>query len=82
MTILTALFIFVLAAFACYLVWQWQQATPAPEPYPMPVTCNQDCRQGRDCDCFQRSCDMSVAEFDGTKLNPKATWPFPHGAKP
>lgn len=31
--------------------------------------CNKDCRQGRDCDCFQRSCDLTVKEYD--------TWPFP-----
>lgn len=32
--------------------------------------CNQNCRQGRDCDCYERSCDMSVQEYD-------AQWPFP-----
>lgn len=26
--------------------------------------CNQHCRQGRDCDCYQRSCDMAAEEYD------------------
>ena len=34
------------------------------------VKCNQNCDQGRECDCYQRSCDMTVKEFD-------ANWPFP-----
>lgn len=43
-------------------------------PYQDSFKCNHDCRQGRDCDCYQRSCDMSVQEYD--KLH--AAWPFPH----
>lgn len=31
--------------------------------------CNHDCRQGRDCDCYERSCNMTVQEYDN--------WPFP-----
>ena len=38
------------------------------------VACNQNCNQGRDCDCFQRSCDMTVKEYD-------ARWPFPTANK-
>jgi hypothetical protein len=86
MTVETVLVILVGAAFACYLVFRWQEAAVdmAVPPYQPPVKsvgCNGDCNQGRDCVCFQQSCDMSVQEFD-TKLNPQATWPFPHGDKP
>lgn len=84
MTLETVIVIAVAAAFACYLVYRWQEAVvdnAAPPPYPSPVECNRDCRQGRDCDCFQRSCDQSVEEFD-TTLNPKAAWPFPTSTKP
>jgi hypothetical protein len=86
MTVELALAIVVASAFCCYLVWQWQGAAIPPYQAPLKsVECNQDCRQGRDCDCFQRSCDMTVEEFDGkldTKLNPQAAWPFPTGSKP
>lgn len=85
MTLEIAIAIFVTAAFCCYLVYRWQEAlvdSPAPPPYPPPVKCSGDCNQGRDCDCFQRSCDMTVEEFDATKLNPQATWPFPTSTKP
>lgn len=84
MTTETIAVIIVTAIFCCYLVYRWQEAVvgSAPEPYPVPVKCNQDCRQGRDCDCFQRSCDMSVEEFDGTKMNPTAAWPFPTSRRP
>lgn len=45
-------------------------------PYQEPVKCNQDCRQGRDCDCFQRACGMTVEEYDKQgKTTP--SWPFP-----
>lgn len=37
MTIEIALFIWVLAAYACYLVWKWQEAVMAPPPYQEPV---------------------------------------------
>lgn len=75
----TALAIGVAAGFAGYLVYRWQEATMADPPYQTPVKtsgCNGDCNQGRDCVCFQQSCDQSVQEFD-SKLNPKAAWPFP-----
>lgn len=83
MTLETILIIVVAAGFCCYLVYRWQESAVdmAVPPYQEPVKCNQDCRQGRDCDCFQQSCDMSVEEFD-SKLNPNATWPFPSGPKP
>lgn len=84
MTVETVGIIIVLTAFACYLVFKWQAAAMAIPPYQAPVKsvgCNGDCNQGRDCVCFQRSCDMSVQEFD-TPLNPKAAWPFPHEDKP
>lgn len=83
MTLEVALAIVVAAGFCCYLVYRWQEAVVdmAVPPYQEPVKCNQDCNQGRDCDCFQRSCDLTVEEFD-TQLNPKATWPFPTSTKP
>jgi hypothetical protein len=59
------------------MVDEWKQIGTARQT----VKCNQDCNQGRDCDCFQRSCDLTVEEFD-TQLNPKATWPFPVSTKP
>ena len=83
MTLETVIAIIVGAGFACYLVYRWQESVVdmADPPYQPPVKCNQDCNQGRDCDCFQQSCDMSVSEFD-SKLKPNATWPFPSGPKP
>lgn len=80
----TLILLVVFAAFCCYLVYRWQEAIVdmADPPYQSPVgKCTQDCRQGRDCTCFQQSCDQTVQEFD-SKLNPKATWPFPSGDKP
>lgn len=79
MNIETVLAIAVGAGFACYLVYRWQEAAVdmAVPPYQPPVKtveCNRDCRQGRDCDCFQRSCDLSVAEF---KNQAPPNWPFP-----
>jgi hypothetical protein len=44
------------------------------EPTVKTVRCNQNCNQGRDCDCFQRSCDMTVKEY-------YAHWPFPTANK-
>jgi hypothetical protein len=37
MTVEIALFICVLAGYACYLVWKWQEAVMAPPPYQEPV---------------------------------------------
>lgn len=61
----------VLAVTTIGIVWMWvecRSAPLAPPPYPVP-RCNQNCRQGRDCDCYERSCDMTPEQYDN--------WPFP-----
>lgn len=67
------IFITIIAGLATLLTFAAKKHH-VPEPYPAPVRCNQNCRQGRDCDCFQRSCDMTVREYD----LPNEHWPFPH----
>lgn len=66
MTLEILLFIVLLAAFCCYIVYRWQEAVvnkvldeQAPEAYPVPHE-----------------------ELDPTPLNPQAAWPFPRGPKP
>lgn len=80
MTIEIALAIFVVAAYACFLVYNWQEKLEAPPPYATPGKCTQNCNQGRDCTCFQQSCDQTVEEFSRPKpamITPNAAWPFP-----
>ncbi len=70
MTIIPLLIIILLAAVCCWLVFKDQaRALPPYQNNP----CDQDCNQGRTCVCDKP---------EATELNPKATWPFPHGPKP
>ena len=56
---------------ALWAIWVAYEVTKVGgyPPYQDSARCSQDCRQGRDCDCFKRSCDMTVTEYD--------SWPFP-----
>ena len=56
---------------AVWAIWVAREVTNAGgyPPYQDSARCTQDCNQGRDCDCYQRSCDMTVKEYDN--------WPFP-----
>jgi hypothetical protein len=75
MTVEIALFICVMAAFACYLVWKWQIV--AVPPYQEPIKYEQD--EGA----------LTPAQIEDindslklTAINPQAAWPFPAGSKP
>jgi hypothetical protein len=82
MTIWTALLI-VAGIFALWYFFLFKKESLATPPYQDHVSgCNQDCNQGCDCVCFHESCDQTVKEFDATKINLNATWPFPHGKQP
>jgi hypothetical protein len=85
MNFLTALLI-VIAIFVLWYFFLFKKESLATPPYQNPVGgCNQDCNQGRDCVCFQESCDQTVAEYDKNRekvLASNATWPFPNGKKP
>lgn len=60
----------IVAIWALWVAWEVNK-NGGYLPYKDSTTgCNQDCRQGRECDCYQRSCDMTVKEYD-------AQWPFP-----
>lgn len=58
----------LVAAWAFWVAYEVNKAGGYP-PYQDSVQCNQNCNQGRDCDCYQRSCDMTVEEYKN--------WPFP-----
>ena len=76
MGIITFVTIIAMIAVVAYLLAYVIQARPLP-PYQAPNVCTQNCRQGRDCDCFKQSCELDVVEYDKTgKLI--AAWPFPH----
>lgn len=62
--------IVVVAIWAVWVAYQINKAGGYPPYQDSTVKCNQNCNQGRDCDCYQRSCDMTVQEYD-------AQWPFP-----
>lgn len=58
-----------------------------PEPLNVPEVltssaCTQKCRQGRDCTCFQQSCDMTTKDYDNPNWPFPAPWPFPTDKKP
>lgn len=80
MAIITFVTITAMIAVVAYLLAYIMQARPIP-PYQEQVKCTQDCRQGRDCDCFKQSCELDVAEYDKTG-KPIAAWPFPTQPKP
>lgn len=72
---------------ALWAVWVAYEVTKnginpqQPEPLKLPEVlvkngCNQKCEQGRDCVCFQQSCDMTTKDYDNSK------WPFPTDKKP
>jgi len=75
MTVEIALFICVMAAFACYLVWKWQIA--AVPPYQEPVKYEQD--EGA---LTESQLNQIKDTIEPTAINPKAAWPFPSGDKP
>ena len=60
----------VISLWAVWVAWEVSKAGGYP-PYQDSARCSQVCDQGRNCDCFQRSCDMTVQEYDN--------WPFPRG---
>lgn len=57
----------IVAVWAVWVAWEVNRAGGYP---PYQDSCTQDCCQGRNCDCYERSCDMAVSEYD-------ANWPFP-----
>lgn len=65
------LFCIVIAVWAVWVAYTVTQAGGYPPYQDNMNKCNKDCNQGRNCDCYQRSCDMTVAEYDNK------TWPFP-----
>ena len=60
----------VIAAWAGWVAYQVSKAGGYPPYQDNTTKCNQDCRQGRNCDCYQLSCDMTAEEY-------AAQWPFP-----
>jgi len=56
------------AAWAVWVAWTVNREGGVP-PYQDTTLCDKNCRQGSDCECYQRSCDMTVQEYD--------RWPFP-----
>lgn len=70
MTIETTLIIMGFCIFACFLVFEWQKA--AVPPYQEPLKC---------LSCGESNSECVCSTF-ATKINPQATWPFPHGDKP
>jgi hypothetical protein len=72
------IYIITFVAIVWIVIGIWVYATKvrlAIPPYQAPV-CTGDCAQGRNCTCFQQSCDMTVEEYD-KRGKPIAAWPFP-----
>ena len=54
----------ILVVIAAIFIWAWRVATYYTDNSPVESNCNQNCNQGRDCDCMKVSVDD--------------TWPFPN----
>lgn len=61
------IFATVIAVWAAWVAYEVSKAGGYP---PYQDSCNQNCKQGRECECYERSCNMTAEEYN-------AQWPFP-----
>lgn len=73
MGIAVLFFMSIVAVWAAWTAYEVNKAGGYPPYQDNTMRCKQDCRQGRECDCYQRSCDMTVKEYKEAT----AAWPFP-----